>query len=381
MTDSKRHSISLYCAWKKIFLIPLVFLLASCMDATPPIIKAVKSGSLEEVQKAIRYKADLNAVDERGLTALLIAMGAKQTHQDNSYRNYDIAIALIEAGADLNAEDQNGITVLDYAIWWSKTDLFKLLIEKGAQINKIGNSTLARAILCKNMEIFDFILEKTEYEYPKTAYGSAVNAAIASDKHTVEFLTKLLNRGANIHGYFRDAARYGNVEAMKFLLQHGADINETSIDGGSGLISASYKGHVEAVRFLLEKGADISMLLDQRNALYWAVDRQHPEIVDLLLEKEIDTSGALVLAVEKGDVKIIKKLLKYSVDLNETNLKGYTPLTIAVIQSDKKAVQILIEHGADVYHPDKNGMTALQYAQEFEDEEMIKLLKNAGAKE
>ncbi len=386
MTCARRHSISHYCTWKRTILVPLVILLASCMDATPPIIKAVESGSLEKVRKAIRYKADLEAVDQYGNTGLMIAIQGKRHDYGNriySYGspNFDIAKALIKAGANVNADNRSGVTVLDCAIGKAQLDLIKQLIEKGAKINALDDSTLTKAIECRNFEIFNYLFEKTKDVKQTSAYVSAMRAAAEWEAKAIPIMTKLLERGASVKGSFYAAAECGNLKAMEFLLQHGADVNETGSSGISGLACASLKGDLKTVRFLLDRGADLSKENTQYNALYYALFNGHTEIADLLIEKGIDTSGALVLAAEKGQVSIMKKLFTREVNTNETNTDGYTPLTVAVIRGGYDAVQFLIENGVDVNHPDKNGMTALQYAQEFEDQKMIKLLKNAGAKE
>ncbi len=165
---------------------------------------------------------------------------------------------------------------------------------------------------------------------------------------------------------------------MKFLLQHGADINETNYNGESGLILAAKKGHFDVVKFLVEKGANLSKGKSQYNALYHAVENGHTEIVKFLLEQEIDPSGALVIAAEKGYEEILKTLLDHGGDINETNNK-YTPLTCAVVRGGLNIVQILIDRGADVNRPDGNGKKALQYAREYEDKEIADILIKAGA--
>ncbi len=385
MTCARRHSISHYCTWKRIFLIPLIFLLSSCMDATPPIIKAVESGSLEEVQKAIRYNADLNALDEEGMTALMIAVRGVRTRLPNGQIHLTsldtrIAKALIEAGADLDTSKKN-TTVLDLAILRNEPDLVELLLEKGAPLTTFDNSSLKHSIYCGNLDIFDLIFKKTIKTNPSVSWQPIMYTAAGIKKNTVEIMTKLLDRGASVKGCFYIAAEHGNMEGVKFLLQHGADLNETNFNGVTGLFLAAKRGHLETVKYLLEQGADLSKGKYQFDALLLAEERGYHEIVDILFDYGINTSGALFIVEKTGHAHVMRKLLKRGADTNETNPDGYTPLTFAAVHGGLYEVQILIEHGADVNHPDKNGKTALQYAQECEDEEMIKLLKNAGAKE
>ena len=54
------------------------------------------------------------------------------------------------------------------------------------------------------------------------------------------------------------AARTGNVEAMKVLLDHGADVNaKETLRGTTPLMWAADEGHAAAVQLLIERGADI----------------------------------------------------------------------------------------------------------------------------
>ena len=54
------------------------------------------------------------------------------------------------------------------------------------------------------------------------------------------------------------ASRTGNVEAMKVLLDHGADVNaKETLRGTTPLMWAADEGHAAAIKLLIERGADI----------------------------------------------------------------------------------------------------------------------------
>ena len=54
------------------------------------------------------------------------------------------------------------------------------------------------------------------------------------------------------------AARTGNVEAIKVLLDSGADVNaKETLRGTTPLMWAADEGHAPAVKLLIERGADI----------------------------------------------------------------------------------------------------------------------------
>ncbi len=57
-----------------------------------------------------------------------------------------------------------------------------------------------------------------------------------------------------------EASRAGHEEAIKLLLDVGADVNHTGTDDGSALLAASRNGHKGAVKLLLEAGAAVEMV-------------------------------------------------------------------------------------------------------------------------
>jgi len=71
------------------------------------IRKAVRDGNIEEVKKAIAAGKDVNAEDDKGITAL---------HSAAMMGHIEIADLLIAKGADVNAKDEiTGWTPLHYA--------------------------------------------------------------------------------------------------------------------------------------------------------------------------------------------------------------------------------------------------------------------------
>ena len=54
------------------------------------------------------------------------------------------------------------------------------------------------------------------------------------------------------------AARKGDIEAVKVVLQKGVDVNAKTRYGATALHYACDRGHLEVVRFLIERGADVN---------------------------------------------------------------------------------------------------------------------------
>ncbi len=59
------------------------------------------------------------------------------------------------------------------------------------------------------------------------------------------------------------AARTGNVDAIKVLLDHGADVNaKETLRGTTALMWAADEGHAAAIQLLIQHGADIKAQSD-----------------------------------------------------------------------------------------------------------------------
>ena len=98
--------------------------------------------------------------------------------------------------------------------------------------------------------------------------------------------TQATERVTDIH----TAVILGNLEAVKYLITNGTDINDAEAEGGSSpLISAALFGKTEIARFLIESGADLNFRNnDGSTALHTAAFLCRSEIVTLLLENGAD---------------------------------------------------------------------------------------------
>src|SRR5438309_9910301 len=87
------------------------------------------------------------------------------------------------------------------------------------------------------------------------------------------------------------------TSVLKLLLDAKADVNAPLVRGETPLMSVADKGNIEAVRLLLDRGADVNVRESKggQSALMWAVAGRHAEIVKLLVER-----GADVRARSKG---------------------------------------------------------------------------------
>ena len=143
-----------------------------------------------------------------------------------------------------------------------------------------------------------------------------------------------------------NAARTGNIEAVKALLAKGIDVNAKNQYGATALLFAASKGHVEIAKVLIEHGADVNV----KDSFYgeapisWAAQWNHIELVKLLLEKGAQgADGALITGVYRGSHEIVKMILG-KLEVNPETLAE--ALADATEAGDQKMIDILKKAGA-----------------------------------
>jgi len=196
------------------------------------------------------------------------------------------------------------------------------------------------------------------------------------------------------------AAAFGSLDAVRILLDAGADVNAKNALSVSPILWCA--GDLEKVRLLVSKGADVNARSKQNQTplLIAASQDGASEIVKLLLDKGADASArgfmnttALLSATYANDTAIVKLLLQKSVDVNAKDVTGQTALMNAASYGNAEVLRMLLAKKADVNavgeargQQVKNGgialgsFTALLLGVAYGGQEAIKVLLDAGAK-
>lgn len=141
-------------------------------------------------------------------------------------------------------------------------------------------------------------------------------------------------------GDVADAARCGDLEAVRRLIELGLDINGRDAQGCSGLLRAAGSGHAAVVEWLLAHHADSS--LSARTG-----------------------ATALSAAVSARQEAIASRLIAAGAAVDQTVPGGITPLMIASALGFDAIANLLLVRGADAAASDEAGNTALHAAVQF----------------
>jgi ankyrin repeat protein len=80
------------------------------------------------------------------------------------------------------------------------------------------------------------------------------------------------------------SAGRGDVEEMRRLIDHGANVNAVALDDWTPLTRAASGGRIDAVRLLISSGADVNKPNGDLSPLFFAADQGHVAVVRLLLD-------------------------------------------------------------------------------------------------
>lgn len=168
-----------------------------------------------------------------------------------------LVIFLVTCGPPRNINDQLIIAA-------RKNDITKVreLIKKGANINATekvigeGQTALFHAASYGHTEIVKLLIQS----------GADVNAR-PSGRSTALMM----------------AAWAGYTNTVRVLLNAGADVNSKDEKGDTALTEAVRKNHLEAARLLIERGANVNTRsVDSNTPLSWARANNNSELISLL---------------------------------------------------------------------------------------------------
>ena len=344
-------------------------------DGTTALHYAVHQGDMNLVDALLAAGADVDAVNRYGVMPLSLAA-----------ENGDAAVVgrLLRSGASPNGALPGGETILLTAARTGDVETVRRLIAAGADVDAReetraqtalmwaavhGNTAVITALVASGADV-----HARSTTPPKP---NAVPAAPPGTAHPGGRESTAIPYGALTPLAF--AARRGQIEAVRALLDAGANVNDVAVTMVGEpptpvLTLAIANAHYELAAYLLDRGADPNLAENGWTALHQlARARSEPA------KKRTNlgwTEGPTMTGKLSG-LDLARKLVEKGGDVNaratrEFNdfyrLAGYvsridaTPLLMAARVSDAPLMRVLLELGADPTLASADAMTPLMAA-------------------
>jgi ankyrin repeat protein len=268
---------------------------------------------------------------------------------------------LLRQGAEPNARDEAGDTALMRAALYADAETVRLLLDSGADVRLRGRDGTApllrtthdpdkmRLLLDRGALVEDFAVVAT--------------ASVPGSRGALELLFAHGGKGhAGEPGYsaLMAAAGNGDLDAVRCLLDHGANAKAKTPTGFTALIAAALAGNPRVVALLLERGAD-------------------PNAVAQLERGILQTPAGV--AAGMGFAECLRLVMAAGADVNvQGGPYNHTALLGAATTPSQETVRLLLTK-ASVHASDWSGQTALDWAARRGETDVVKLLRAAGAEQ
>lgn len=363
-------------------LFALVLGTSTASAATSDVADAAMRRDRDAVRAALARKADVNAAQVDGTTAL---------HWAVEHDDLEMTDLLLRAGARVAARTREGVIPIQLAAINGSGRMLDRLLKAGADPNspltRTGDTALMMAARTGNTEAVRVLVEAGANVNARETWGGttplmwavsqghadaarllmAAGADVSARSHYVaaangrgfEGRTPIANRTDTAAEEFASgwltplmlAAREGHVELAAMLVKGGADVDAVAGDGKTALALAIFNGNYDLASLLVDSKADVDTADAQRfTPLFYAVDRRNME-----------TAPNFPWMVTQDPLPLIEKLLDAGADPNvlvnntprarmregSPRIVFATALMRAAFAGDLELVKLLLAHGAD----------------------------------
>ncbi len=318
----------------------------------PALNIAAWRGQLKHAQLLVKNKADIDSLDDNGLTPL--ARASWQGH-------IEIVQLLLNNGANVRFMSQEGETPLGLAVTGNKANVAEYLLEQGATSERSAGSTLEPLLNMAARKGFD-----------KVALGIAKQS-------------KQIDTPYNGKTPLMWAAEKGNVRLLRELLAKKIDVNQQDAAKRTALWLAADTNNQAILDQLLAAGANTALRDTQGNTpLAQAIKKDHTLIAKKVMQPAAIINQAneqgntpLMLAAQNGNTTMLTALIQAGAELETRNNNSLTAIMVAAENGQGEAVKLLIDQGANANRRTRDGESAADLASAANHQDVVSILKGA----
>lgn len=326
------------------------------------LIAAAEGGHRNIVRLLLDAKADVNAHTDAGKTALMAAA----TRGD-----VEIIELLLDAGADVNSRDNVGETPLFNAVKFGQLKAAQLLLRRGADPNlqnrvsvAAGNSGFTPLMYAADFgaqgakgdwrAMVDLLVKNGAQPNIRNSRGETA-LSVAERRFNKEVVAALQGLGGRVETNYTGltesdalvkAARLGDLDKARSLLDRGAKPNVANDNGVTPLMAAAFEGRLEMAELLIKRGAAVDQV--PVGLREWALNNSRAPSTDReLIESAARGDTALIASVRHGHTSLVDLLLKHKANPNLANQRGEVPIFVAASLGNAPVVEKLLRVGVD----------------------------------
>jgi ankyrin repeat protein len=393
LRESKNSGKPERLQWMALCLMIGLTLQSAAYGAGADAANAAQTRDMNTLRTLLRQRADVNAAQPDGTTAL---------HWAAHWNDLETVNLLLRAGANVKAANRYGATPLSEAVVTGNAKMVQTLLNAGASANTLtttdGETVLMTAARAGHIEAVRMLLDRgAEVNVRENYKGQTALMWAAAERHT-GIVKLLLEHGADwkVRSVDREtkpprlsaassispiarggftalafSAREGDIATAQAMLDAGVDINYGDVDNTSALVVAIMNKQFTFAKFLLGRGADPNTVdAYGRTPLYAIVDIRNEDWSTLPNRRSddplpgLDVFKELLARGAKLNAGLTKPLPGRSgMDSGDTSLNaGATPLMRAARSADAAVMRSLLENGADPKLTTTDGNNALMFA-------------------
>jgi len=402
------------------FLLTLLMVVgAAAENEDLRLVDAAKNQDSQQVRALLGQRADVNVRSEDGSTALLWAA---------HWNDVRTAELLIRAGADANVANDFRMTPLSQACTNASSALVDLLLKAGANPNTpiaTGETPIMTCARTGNVSAVRMLfVHGADVNAKEPTQNQTAAMWAAAERHT-QVLRTLIEVKADLKAHTKTgftplhfAARVGDLESARMLLDAGVDVNiryqrdaengrgrgaaeagaggraaapgrasaargaagggagaraDSTFPGSTPLLVATVRGQVPLALFLLDHGADPNVMDAGFTPLFWAAGTWENGLSNPVYGF-VDPVGGI--PDRDAKLRLVKALLAHGANPNlqmtarppgygGTGTGGYndavgaTAFVVAANAADVEMMRILLAAGADPHLVTKTNSNAL----------------------